>query len=92
FTPVLTLSNSTGTIATNSGWSEAPVAGPAATGGIVIQTLTSALSAKVGAFALPAGSSDGAIVATLPPGAYTAQVSGSNGSTGTALVELFELR
>jgi YVTN family beta-propeller protein len=92
FTPVLTLSNSTGTIATNSGWSEAPVPGPASTGGIVIQTLTSALSAKVGAFALPAGSSDDAIVATLPPGAYTAQVSGTNGSTGLALVEIFELR
>jgi hypothetical protein len=54
--------------------------------------LTAALSAKVGAFPLAAGSSDSAIVATLPPGTYTAQVAGANGSTGVALVEIFELR
>ena len=30
--------------------------------------------------------------ATLPPGNYTAQVSGANGSTGVALVEIYELR
>jgi len=46
----------------------------------------------VGAFALGDGSADCAIVATLPPGAYTAQVSGTNNSTGIALVEIYELR
>lgn len=88
----LTLSDSSGTIATNSGWSNAPVSGSAAAGGIVIQPLTAALSAKVGAFALTAGSGDSAVVATLPPGAYTAQVAGTNNSTGIALVEIYELR
>jgi hypothetical protein len=89
--PVLTLVDSGGTIATNAGWGNAPVSGAAA-GGITIQPLTAALSAKVGAFALAAGSGDSAIVATLPPGSYTAQVSGANGPTGIALVEVYELR
>jgi hypothetical protein len=44
----------------------------------------------MGAFALPAGSRDAAIVARLSPGAYTAQLSGGNGSTGVALLELYD--
>ncbi len=46
--------------------------------------------AAVGAFALTAGSRDAAIVTTLPPGSYTAQVSGVGGTTGVALVEVYE--
>jgi kumamolisin len=88
----LTLSNSNGTIASNSGWGSSPTTGPQATGGIVIQPLTAALSQKVGGFALTNGSNDSAIVATLQPGAYTAQVAGANGATGVALVEIYELR
>lgn len=88
----LTLADNNGTIATNSGWGNAPVVGSAATGGIFVQPLTATLSAKVGAFGLKAGSSDSAIVATLPPGTYTAQVAGAGGSTGVALVEIYELR
>ncbi len=87
----LTLSDSNGTIATNSGWGNGPTAGPAATNGIVVQALTDSISADVGAFALSDGSADSGIVATLPPGAYTAEVSGANGATGVALVEIYEL-
>ena len=47
--------------------------------------------AAVGAFALQANSRDAAVVATLPPGSYTAQVSGVGGTTGTAIVELYDL-
>ena len=49
-------------------------------------------AAAVGAFAWgdPA-SADSAILATLPPGAYTAQVSGATGDTGVALVEIYEV-
>jgi hypothetical protein len=61
-------------------------------GGIVIQPLTDLLSKKVGAFGLVEGSEDSALIATLPPGSYTAQVSGANGTTGIALVEIYELR
>lgn len=45
----------------------------------------------VGAFELDAGSRDAALVATLPPGSYTAQVRGSDGGTGEALIEIYEL-
>ncbi len=34
---------------------------------------------------------ESAIIATVPPGSYTAVVSGKNGGTGVALVDLYEL-
>jgi hypothetical protein len=36
-------------------------------------------------------SADSALLVTLPPGAYTAQVSGASGDTGVALVEVYEV-
>jgi hypothetical protein len=50
---------------------------------------TQATFDTVGAFALPAGSKDAALVATLAPGTYTAQVSGAGATTGVALVEVY---
>ncbi len=50
-----------------------------------------AVFSSVGAFALNPGSTDAAVVATLPPGSYTAKVSGANRGTGVALVEVYEL-
>jgi hypothetical protein len=50
-----------------------------------------AVAEAVGAFALGAGSLDAAVLVTLPPGAYTAQVSGAGTSTGVALVEIYEV-
>lgn len=46
---------------------------------------------RVGAFALPPAGRDAAILITLAPGAYTAQVSGVSGSAGLALVEVYEV-
>jgi hypothetical protein len=43
------------------------------------------------AFALPAGSLDSVLLATLAPGLYSAQVSGVSGTTGVALVEFYDL-
>jgi hypothetical protein len=54
-------------------------------------SVVAAAAAATGAFAFPAGSADSALVIALPPGAYTAQVSGANGTTGTALVEVYEI-
>lgn len=51
----------------------------------------SAAAQAAGAFALPAGSNDTAVIVTLAPGGYTAQLSGVNGSTGVGLIELYEL-
>lgn len=46
--------------------------------------------ASVGAFPWPAGSHDAALVATLPPGGYTAIVSDGGGGSGIALVEVYD--
>jgi hypothetical protein len=50
-----------------------------------------AAAARSGTFALTAGSRDAALLVTLPPGTYTAQVSGVGGSTGVALIEVYEV-
>jgi hypothetical protein len=47
--------------------------------------------AATGAFALNAGSADAALLATLAPGNYTAQVTVATGVTGVALVEAYEV-
>ena len=45
----------------------------------------------MGAFALTAGSNDAVILATLTPGNYTAVVTGAGGTTGVALLEVYEV-
>ena len=51
-----------------------------------------AAAAGVGAYSWGSGgSADSALLVTLPPGAYTAQVSGASGDTGVALVEVYEV-
>jgi outer membrane protein assembly factor BamB len=50
-----------------------------------------AAAAGVGGFALPAGGRDAALLVTLPPGPYTAQISGVGGATGVALIEVYEV-
>jgi hypothetical protein len=46
---------------------------------------------QAGAFGLPANSQDAAIFTTLNPGVYTAQVTGVGGTSGVALVEVYDL-
>ncbi|MBL9213001.1 MAG: PQQ-binding-like beta-propeller repeat protein [Opitutaceae bacterium] len=48
-------------------------------------------AAGVGAFALAADSRDAVLLLSLPPGSYTAQVSGAGTETGLALVEVYEI-
>jgi hypothetical protein len=50
----------------------------------------SSISAQVGAFPLPSGSKDAALLMTLQPGAYTVQLSGAGNTTGVALIEVYE--
>ncbi len=55
---------------------------------------TGALSAAfgaVGAFPLGSASRDAALLVELQPGSYTVQVSGVGGTTGVALVEIYEV-
>ena len=68
------------TLGTNTGWETAP--DPA--------EITAAAN-QVGAFAFAAGSKDSAMVMTLAPGVYTAQITGSGNATGVALVEVYSV-
>jgi uncharacterized protein (DUF1800 family) len=53
--------------------------------------VTAANFTAVGAFTWTAGSRDAALLSTLAPGAYTAQVSGVGATTGVALIEVYEV-
>jgi hypothetical protein len=46
---------------------------------------------QLGAYKFTAASKDSALLITLPPGVYTAQLSGVNGVTGDGVVELYLL-
>jgi alkaline phosphatase len=79
--PTLTVFNAArATIASNDNW-EADANANA------VRTSTG----LVGAFTLSAGSADAATLVTLPPGGYTVHVTGADASSGTALLEVWEL-
>jgi hypothetical protein len=76
--PELQLFSGSAVLAANTGW-----------GGN--QEIANA-AASVGAFTWTSSfSGDSAILVSLAPGAYTAQVSGSSGDTGVALIEIYEV-
>ncbi len=76
--PELELFAGSASLGANSGW-----------GGV---TVVATVAASVGASEWSDPSSnDAALLVTLPPGAYTAQVSGASGDTGVALVEVYEV-
>ncbi len=77
-------------VAQIQGWGGAPSPGPSSVAA-GIQPASAAAMSAVGAFSLPSGSADSALILTLPPGAYTAEVSGANGGSGIALVEIYEV-
>lgn len=55
-------------------------------------TQLTTVGSSVGAFALADGASkDAVLLLTLPPGSYSAQVSGVSNTTGIALVEVYEI-
>ncbi len=76
--PQLTLYSGATAVATNDNWATAANAEAVA-----------AAATTAGAFALANGSRDAALLVDLPAGAYTANVSGAGGTTGTALFELY---
>jgi Immunoglobulin domain/NHL repeat len=92
-TPQLALYDGASTplvIATNTGWGNAPVTGNSAVQAGVLAA-SAAVMTQVGAFSLASGSADCAMVATLPPGSYTVQLSGVASTTGIGLVEIYEV-
>ncbi len=77
--PVLTVFDGKGNvIATNTGWVTNTNPGTISTAAL-----------EVGAFALPSSSADSALLLTLQPGAYTAQVTSAKGNSGIALFEAY---
>jgi sugar lactone lactonase YvrE len=76
--PSLSLTSGGTTIAQNTNWATSPDS-----------AVISAASLQVGAFGL--ATNDSAMVVTLVPGNYTAQVVGVGGATGVALIEVYEL-
>lgn len=89
---VLTVYDDDGNVvATNAGWSNPPVAGDSAVAAGV-EPASAAVTHQVGAFSLTAGSGDSALVATLPPGIYSVEVSSPSGGAGNALAEIYEVR
>lgn len=80
--PKLELYNGATKVSENDNWGT-PVGGATA--------VTAATFSSVAAFPLAAGSRDSALLATLAPGSYTAQVTGINNTTGVALIEVYEV-
>ena len=76
--PTLTLYQNSNVLMSNSGWSNSANSSE-------IQTKAS----QVGAFALPIGSADSAILVNLAPGAYTLSLTSSDGNSGTGLLEIY---
>lgn len=77
--PVLSLINAAGTvIARNNDW-----------GQVGDLAALAAASRQVGAFTLPTGSKDAAMLVQVPAGSYTVHAAGADGGTGVALVEVY---
>jgi hypothetical protein len=78
--PVITVFSGSTELDSNSSWG---------TGASTAAQLSTAFS-QVGAFPLPAGSKDAALLLTLQPGAYTVEVTSLSNGTGVALVEVYD--
>lgn len=91
--PFLRLFSGSTVIAQNDNWQDTPSCGGFACGGAVQITATGLDPCQPNpdqSTAPPGCAQEAAILITLPPGAYTAIVSGVGGGTGVGLVEVFE--
>ncbi len=79
--PLLRIFSGETVVAQNAGWSTAPDPG-----------VIAAAAGQVGAFAFEAASADAAILINLAPGAFTAQVTSTDGGVGIALIEVYDVR
>lgn len=77
--PRIEVFSGTSSIALNNDWTD-----------VTVTSQVASVGAAVGAFALNAGSRDAGIVLQLNPGSYTVQVTGAPGTSGTALVEVYD--
>jgi hypothetical protein len=92
--PLLQLFSGQNVIAQNNNWQDAPSCGGFACGGAaqIAGTGLDPCQPNPGEAGSPPGcAQESAILITLPPGGYTAIVSGVAGGTGVGLVEVFEI-
>jgi hypothetical protein len=80
--PLLTLYGAAGVVASNDDWQTN-------TSGLPLGSLLAATT-QVGAFPLQSGSKDSALLVNVNGGPYTANISGQNGGSGTALAEVYD--
>lgn len=79
--PVLSIHSGNSIIATNNNWGDDPSE----------KAAILAAFGRTGVSAWDEGSKDSAVVLSLNPGGYTANVNGNNRTTGVGLVEVFEI-
>ena len=83
--PYFSVTNSSGaTVASNDNWGT-PV------GNLPGAATLAAVFAQLGALPFATGSLDSALITSFAPGNYTVQVSGNNGTSGLALVEVYDI-
>lgn len=78
--PVVRLMQEGRELSLNAGWNE-----------VAFPEVVAAAARKVGAFAVAPSRGDAAILVRLPPGLYTAIVSGATNEPGIGLVEVYEV-
>jgi hypothetical protein len=78
-------------IASNTGWGNNTVPGTS-TAAVTVRPATASDMSGAGAFSIPASSADSAMVATLPAGSYTLELSGPGAAPGIGLVEVYLLQ
>ncbi|HVW20936.1 MAG TPA: delta-60 repeat domain-containing protein [Opitutaceae bacterium] len=87
--PVLNVFDSQGNLlASNAGWTAPNTVNPSYPAASA--SAISAAGSSAGASPLADGSSDAAIIATLPPGAYAVEVTTADGKSGQAKVEVYK--
>ena len=81
--PFLTLFDVSNPLATNDNWQTSST-------GVAQGTVIAATAAQVGAFALPNGSKDSAMLLNVNNGAHTTSMLRPNSTTGVALTEIYD--
>ena len=93
--PLLRMFSGSAVIAQNDNWQDAPSCSPGFTCGGPAQITATGLDPcqpNPGQTTPPPGCAlESAVLITVPPGAYTVQLSGASGETGVGLVEVFEV-
>ncbi len=88
--PILSVYDSGGNLlAQNTGWGNPVTVNLTQTA--VSAAALSAAAVRSGAFALPAGSADSAVLVTLPAGTYTGQITATGANSGTTIFEVYEV-